>query len=77
MSESVVIRFVLLNSKLDSDNSSIISMCNNCKSKKEVLILEQIIDIRRLRQDIYDYFGTGAFAVSHPLSFSASRFEEV
>ena len=52
-------------------------MCNNCKSKKEVLILEQIIDIRRLRQDLYDHFGTGAFAVSPAMILEADKIKRL
>ena len=39
--------------------------------------MEQIIDIRRLRQDLYDYFVTGAFAVSPAMILEADKIKRL
>lgn len=39
--------------------------------------MEYIIDIGRLRQDLYDHFGTGAFAVSPAMILEADKIKRL
>ena len=39
--------------------------------------MEYIIDIRKLRQDLYNHFGTGAFAVSPAMILEADKIKRL